>query len=416
MGKSKRESKKKRPQRKQKHSDNCFSQVKDNVSSPDNDVAHIHRLPSEMLCSIFSHLSVEDKKTAALVCKKWNVVLRIPSLWENMSMRISMASASNFREITAAMDERGIKRVNLGLQKKPKSKSWKVFVLRLTHQFIELTNYTCHFLQSLDMRSFILDVESLPDNFKHMNPMLHLKELLLSKFPVDEDFLKLFPNLEKIVDEGSLTNDVLVKVGMYLPKLQELQLLCRYTMADNGNKCAETILHYMPQLKKITFDDSNIGDADVELLAQLSFLEELSLSHNPYVTALSVHCLAQGQCRKQLKSLHFFRCYNVKADTAIHNIGQLQLTDFTIGSHYGREIRDSGIHTLLASCGTQLRKLRITGGTYITTAGIKMIAEQCTSLKQLHLFKEQPLFWFTKDNVDLLQSMSSKPRIILDNE
>ena len=411
MGKSKRESKKKRSRRKQKHSDNCSTQVKDNVSSPKNDVVHIHQLPSEMLCSIFSYLSAEEKKTAALVCKKWNGVLRIPSLWENVSMHISMASASCFREITAAMDERGIKRTCIGLPKKPKRTSKKEFVLRFTPQFIELTNYTCHFLETLDMRSFPLDEKRKPANFKHLNPMLHLKNLALGKFPVDEDFLKLFPNLEKMVDEGNLGNDLLVKVGMHLPKLQELRLFCRYTISfNNDSKCAGTILKYMPQLKKITFSQSLIGDDGVDFLAQLPLLEEMSLSRCHCVTALCVHCLAQGS-RKQLKTLKIADCFSLDSDTALHNMGQLQLTDFTIG-YCSEPITDAGIRTLLASCGTQLRKLRIAGRTYMTKAAIEMIAEQCTSLKQLYLCKRQAVI--TKDNVALLQSMSSKPKIMLE--
>ena len=50
----------------------------------------------------------------------------------------------------------------------------------------------------------------------------------------------------------------------------------------------------------------------------------------------------------------------------------------------------------------------------MTVAGMVMIAELCTSLKKLVLYKRQDAI--TTDNLALLQAMNNKPKIILEEE
>ena len=399
------------------------------VSPTEDNRCFILTLPDEVLSEIFSYLDAHQKKNSiSLVCKKFLVALSDPGLWKRVTVGLYIDDDIDVNYIIRGMNKRGIKGVKIG-QKMCSDDKRRKYQRQQFLKFCKFTRFLASFLVKLDISNISIDLKGYLQNVQKLTQMAALKQLRVCEFPVNNNnFVKLFPNVEIFEERKVLTNKLLAHIGKHMRKIKELNLTWDWIVRENiendeaerdedgdhnDDLGAETIKEMMPLLKKLRLVGcSRLSDRGMEHLSELTYLEELRIKKCPKITAASVQILGNGRCKKQMKVLEIRQCEkNVYAETAISNLGCMRLTHFSITGSQVKPITDIGVEALLRACGKDLEYLRLEGEIQVSVEGLRMIAERCVNLKVLCL--DRYLKVLTPENLALLHKMKSGAKIKL---
>ena len=265
-------------------------------------------LPPEVLAFIFGFLSSgKDRRSVQLVCRSWNGVMSLKSLWKNsyICIRKTAAVASASTALWLRLQARGITRFCISCIKES---NLALFMKKLVDFAPKTVSLDLHFTESADLgrKDFLSAISQLHSlrklglSGKGSQYVLHMATLLASLPGLQELLLFAVPNVRlKSIRHEKLKVLVLEKMGCLkssetcillqeLPCLEQLEIKAcsydRWCFNSSFQPGLGTDIVYSSgydqdtKLVKLSLARSNFDESEVSFPRRLLFLQSLDLS------------------------------------------------------------------------------------------------------------------------------------------
>jgi F-box and leucine-rich repeat protein 14 len=361
---------------------------------------HVGNLYPELLCIIFSKLSVRDRGRAAQVCTAWRDAAYTKSVWKGVEATLHLRKSSPF--LFTALVQRGIKKVQvLSLRRSLKevvvcvpnleslnlSGCYNVSDVNLAHAFaMELPN-----LKELDLSRCKQVTDSSLGRIAH-----HLK------------------NLEVLELGGccNFTNTGLLLIAWGLKKLKRLNLRSCWHISDLGighiagmsketaegnlalehlglqdcQRLSDESLRFISEgltsLKSINLSFCvSVSDNGLKYLSTMANLKELNLRSCDSISDIGMNYLSEGACT--ITDLDVSFCERISDQGLLHiSQGLFHLKSLSLSAC---EITDEGLNKIAQSL-QDLQVLNIGQCCDVTDKGLEYIADKLVNLREIDLY------------------------------
>lgn len=340
------------------------------------------RLDDEIVIRIFSFLPSVDKSSCAMVCRRFNVLAWVPSLWrvirlEGDFIRGDKAIRNILKQLRGQADTcPNIERIYITYGAKLSDKS----LLMLARKCPELTHLQIQGCTAVTNNA-LFELAARCNNLQHLDVSGCVKVSCISithRAGMDPSRRLQLQYLD-LTDCTLLQDNGLQVIVHNCPQLAHLYLRRCIQITDAGLKYVPS---YCTDLKELSVSDCvNITDFGLYELGKLGpVLRYLSVAKCHQVSDAGLKVIAR-RCYK-LRYLNARGCEAVSDDAIIFLARSCtRLGALDIGKC---DVSDAALITLAESC-PNLKKLSLRGCDLITDRGVQTVAYYCRGLQQLNI-------------------------------
>ncbi|XP_044269488.1 F-box/LRR-repeat protein 7 [Tribolium madens] len=337
------------------------------------------RLTDELIIRIFSFLSSIDLSICAMVCRRFNILAWVPSLWriirlEGDHVRGDRAIRGILRQLCGQMDTcPNIERIHVTFGAKISDKS----LLMLARRCPELTHL--QLIGCTVTNNALFELVTRCANLQHLDVTGCVKISCISINPGPDSSRRLQVQYLDLTDCSGLQDSGLRVIVHNCPQLTHLYLRRCVQITDAGLKFVPS---FCTDLKELSVSDCvNITDFGLYELGKLGpVLRYLSVAKCHQVSDAGLKVIAR-RCYK-LRYLNARGCEAVSDDAIIFLARSCtRLCALDIGKC---DVSDAGLRALAESC-PNLKKLSLRSCDLVTDRGVQCVAYFCRGLQQLNI-------------------------------